>query len=341
MERYGIRCVAGSFETPGYVECVRSGLRIPTLPKGDDLYVSTSGFSDEIVPSAEFRSVVARIANGLESPFVDLTPFLLGNYSEPGESNRKFASQQVQLNCTNLGQKGLVKCMLMNESKLTEDDLSRLYCRCFGYVDTKVFKTMASMSEHGNFPKLKVLNEDNIVADLAKWKRGPYKRNNPDKKLDSPPWWHVDCDGYGGGNSMGEVSEEGAIGSYLFTCRSTGSTDIRLYASHYQFPVALHQFLVRVQAEFWTCRVIFVDTHSVNLSKDVEEVLALFQVQLVPISAGTPQELGLAETRVKMIRRVSTAMLAGAPHLGKKFWVYPIEMQLWFWILCLSPLGII
>ena len=63
-----------------------------------------------------------------------------------------------------------------------------------------------------------------------------------------------------------------------------------------------------------------MDTHSVNLSKDVEEVLALFQVQLLPISAGTPQELGFAETRVKMIRRVSTAMLAGAPHLGKKFW---------------------
>jgi hypothetical protein len=95
-----------------------------------------------------------------------------------------------------------------------------------------------------------------------------------------------------------------SIGSYLFTCRSTGSTDIRLYANHYQFPVALHQFLVRVQAEFWTCRVIFVDTHSVNLSKDVEELLALFQVQLIPISAGTPQELGFAETRVKMIRRV-------------------------------------
>ena len=66
--------------------------------------------------------------------------------------------------------------------------------------------------------------------------------------------------------------------------------------------------------------MIYMDTHSVNLSADVEEVLALFQVQLVPISAGTPQELAFAETRVKMIRRMSTAMLLGAPHLGKKFW---------------------
>ena len=90
--------------------------------------------------------------------------------------------------------------MLMNEAKLTDDELSRLYCRRFGYPDTKIFKTMASMSEHGNFPNLPVLNEDNVVADLAKWKRGPYKREDPDKKMDSPPWWHVDCDGYGGGN---------------------------------------------------------------------------------------------------------------------------------------------
>ncbi len=137
--------------------------------------------------------------------------------------------------------------MLMNEAQLTDDELSRLYCRRFEYVKTKIFKTMAPMSEHGNFPKLKVLNEDNIGADLAKWKCGAYKRNDPEKKSDSPPWWHVDCDGYRGRNSMGEISEEGAIGSYLFTCRSTGSTDIRLYSSHYQFPVALHQFLVRVQ----------------------------------------------------------------------------------------------
>ena len=63
--------------------------------------------------------------------------------------------------------------------------------------------------------------------------------------------------------------------------------------------------------------MIYVDTHSVNLSTDVEEVLALFQVQLIPISAGTPQELSFAETRVKMIRRVSTAMLTGAEQVAR------------------------
>jgi hypothetical protein len=164
------------------------------------------------------------------------------------------------------------------------------------------------------------LNEDNLIADLAKFKRKPYHRNDPANTMNSPPFWRVFVDGYGGQASLGEPSIEGAIGAYLFVCSATGSTDLRLYASHHQFPIALHQYLVRVQAEFWKCRVVFVDTHSVNLSAAVEEVLALFQVQLMPISTGTPQELAFAESRVRVIKRMSTAMLAGAPHLDRKCW---------------------
>jgi hypothetical protein len=65
---------------------------------------------------------------------------------------------------------------------------------------------------------------------------------------------------------LGGESLEGAIGAYLFVCCSTGSTDIRLYASHKQFPIALHEFLARVQAEHWKCRVILVDTHILSTS---------------------------------------------------------------------------
>ncbi len=119
----------------------------------------------------------------------------------------------------------------------------------------------------------------------------------------------MSCDGYGGLNSLGPDSYEGAIGAYLFVCTSTGSTDLRLYASHTQFPIALHQFLVRVQAEYWTVRTLYVDTHSVNISADVEEVLARFQVKLMPISARSPQEMAFAESKVRVIKRMSTAML--------------------------------
>jgi hypothetical protein len=179
---------------------------------------------------------------------------------------------------------------------------------------------MHGREEYGGFPKLPVLNEDNIIVDLAKFRRKPYKRNDPGTTLDSPPFWRVFCDGYGGQQSLGGESYEGAVGAYLFVCCSTGSTDIRLYSSHKQFPIALHKFLVRVQAEYWKCRAIFVDTHSVNISAAVEEVLALFQVQLMPISTGSPQELAFAESKVRVIKRMSTAMLLGAPDLDRKCW---------------------
>lgn len=35
----------------------------------------------------------------------------------------------------------------------------------------------------------------------------------------------------------------------MFACVSTGSTDTKLYASYLQFPIALQQFLARVEAE--------------------------------------------------------------------------------------------
>lgn len=88
---------------------------------------------------------------------------------------------------------------------------------------------------------------------------------------------------------------EGAVGAYLFVCSATGSTDIRLYASHKQFPVALSQFLIKVQAEHWKCRVVLMDTHSVHISAAVDEVLALFQMQLPPISAFGPEVGDMAE----------------------------------------------
>ena len=99
--------------------------------------------------------------------------------------------------------------------------------------------------------------------------------------MDCPPWWRVYIDGYGGQNSLGGESYEGAVGSYLFVCCSTGSTDARLYASHEQFPVALHQFLRRVESEHFKVQMIYVDTFSVNISVDVEEVCALSEVDSI------------------------------------------------------------
>ena len=46
----------------------------------------------------------------------------------------------------------------------------------------------------------------------------------------------------------------------------------------------------------------------------------LFQVRVVPVSSGTPQEIAFAETQVRVIAERSRAMLLGAPHLPSWCW---------------------
>ena len=54
MKRQGVRYVAGIYNEPDHIECVRSGMTIPTSSTGDVLFVQTSGFAKDIVPSDEF-----------------------------------------------------------------------------------------------------------------------------------------------------------------------------------------------------------------------------------------------------------------------------------------------
>jgi hypothetical protein len=127
-------------------------------------------------------------------------------------------------------------------------------------------------------------------------------------------------DGYGGGNSLGGESYEGAVGGYLFVCPSTGEKIHKLYSSHEQYPAALFQFLVEVEAQGHRCREIYVDTYAVNISAEAEEVAGMFHCKLVPVSAGTPQEVSFVETAHRVIAGRSRAMLIGAPHLPAWCW---------------------
>jgi hypothetical protein len=119
---------------------------------------------------------------------------------------------------------------------------------------------------------------------------------------------------------MGCESYEGAIGGYLFVCSSTGDIHHKLYASHEQFPAAVFQFLTHVESEGYRCHELYCDTFSVNISAEIEEVLGLFQVKLVPVSAGTPQEVSFAETSIRVVAARSRAMMLGAPHLPRWCW---------------------
>jgi hypothetical protein len=82
----------------------------------------------------------------------------------------------------------------------------------------------------------------------------------------------------------------------------------------------LFQFLQDVESQHFACREIVVDTHSVNISEEAEDVAALFHRKITPISAGTPQELAFAESAVRNLAKISKSMMNGAPHLPTWAW---------------------
>ena len=208
-----------------------------------------------------------------------------------------------------------VATMIFNEAKCSDEERSRLYVRRLGYCNSMLFPRMIKDKDIGDLPKLIPLNEDNPVNDSAKFKKKTHKRVPASISMDKPCWFRVFVDGYGGGGSMGCESYEGAIGGYLFVCPSTGDMHHKLYATHEQFPAALFQFLVHVESEGYRCHELYCDTFSVNISAEVDEILALFKVRAVPVSAGTPQEVSFVETTHRVVAQRSRAMLLGAPHL--------------------------
>jgi len=210
--------------------------------------------------------------------------------------------------------------MVFNIAKCSAEERSRLFVRRLGYCDSNLLVRMNKDPDFGELPSFCSLNEDNPVKDAAKYRKLTHERTDPSLSQRFSCWGRTYVDGYGGGKSMGEVSYEGAIGGYLFKCPSTGETHHKLYASHEQFPSAVFQFLTHVEGEGNRCHELYVDTFSVNISAELEEVVGLFQCKIVPISAGTPQELAFVETAHRVIAGRSRAMLIGAPHLPGWCW---------------------
>jgi hypothetical protein len=166
------------------------------------------------------------------------------------------------------------------------------------------------------------LNEDCVVCDEAKRKTRGYKRNFEFTGLTKGPmmpFFRLYMDGYGGQSSMGDVSYEGAIGGFAFAC-PTGSVKQKLYGSTEQLPAIMFQVFQEIESEGYVCRELYVDTHSVNLSRAAEEVAAMFRVKIIPVSAGTPQEMAYAESAVRTIGEMSRVLMAGAKHLPSCCW---------------------
>jgi hypothetical protein len=241
------------------------------------------------------------------------------------DENRMLESR-IKENAANLAliasrnKKDNVSMLIFNEAKCNDEERSRLYVRRLGFCSSNLFPKMMKDPDIGYLPKLIPLNEDNPISDAAKFKKKSHVRTPTEISMTKKCWAKVYVDGYGGGSSMGCESYEGAIGGYLFVCSTTGDMHHKLYASHEQFPAAMFQFLTHVESEGHRCHEIYCDTFSVNISKEIEEVIGLFQVKLVPVSAGTPQEVSFVETAVRVIAARSRAMMLGAPHLPKWCW---------------------
>ena len=91
---------------------------------------------------------------------------------------------------------------------------------------------------------------------------------------------------------MGDMSYQGGIGGFVFAC-PRGSVKLKLYGTSEQFPSILFQILQEIESEGYVTRELYVDTHSVNLSKAAEEVAAMYRVRIIPVSAGTPARDGI------------------------------------------------
>ena len=196
--------------------------------------------------------------------------------------------------------------LLLNEAYLTKEEADRLHHWRMGHRSQ--LKTS--------------LNEDCPICVEAKKRVGTFKRNYEfvgHTKGPIQPYWRLYCDGYGGQGSMGDVSYQGGIGGFVFAC-PTGSIKTKLYASTDQFPSCLFQVLQEIETEGYVTREVYVDTHSVNLSKATEEVAAMFRVKIIPVSAGTPQEMAYAESAVRIVGQMGRSLMCGAPHLPSFCW---------------------
>ena len=208
--------------------------------------------------------------------------------------------------------------MVFNEAKLDAPSRSRLWRWRLGHPAADVPVRASKTSKNVNCTH--TLNEDWPIQQKAKFRKQSFARNELATVSGYEPFWRVYADGYGGQESMGPPSYEGAIGGFVFVCAGTGTMKKKLYSSEEQFPELLMRYFIWVESMHYQVHQLVVDIKSTMISKRVEKVCADFHVQLLPISEGTPQELKFAEKAVGDLRRISRAMTLGAPHLPKWVW---------------------
>ena len=161
------------------------------------------------------------------------------------------------------------------------------------------------------------------TCNKAKMKVKSFKRNatfHGTTENTKIPFFRLYQDMYGGQESMGELSYQAAKGGVVFVCPVSGTIITKLYGTSEQYPAILYQVLQDIESKGYSCREIYSDTYVVNFSRAAEDVASMFKTKLVPVSAGTPQEMAYAERAVGNLAQMSRAQMLGAPHLPAFCW---------------------
>jgi hypothetical protein len=288
MKHKGL-CVTQDYDDAGtdILKCKRSGTVLPLTEGRRLLLLKTFAYTPTAELKEQLRSYVSKL-----------------------RQDKNFLPHVVDLDYLQRGQDAV---LILNEGKLKKDKYERLLHWRLGHTNPKALKAMDLIEQSH-------LNEDCFCCNEAKFKRAPFPKNEGAFVAVAEPYWRLYIDGFGGQKSLGCQSLDGAKGGIICVCPVSGSMILKLYASLKQFPAILYQILQDVERQGFVCREIMVDTFVVNLSAAAEEVAAMFKTRIIPISAGTPQELAYAERAVRTIGEMSRAMLLGAPHLPNSMW---------------------
>ena len=144
MKHLGIRLNGGAYREHDYIECVRTGVQVQTVNEDGIMVAKTIGDASDLVPTHHLKQIIEGVKNGKRSPLVPVQCFLKGQCRFYNEINQKYAKVNQSKSKNSFLMKfddpRSLSCMLMVESKLSAAELTRLYCRRFGYCDTNMLK---------------------------------------------------------------------------------------------------------------------------------------------------------------------------------------------------------
>jgi hypothetical protein len=115
---------------------------------------------------------------------------------------------------------GTETVLIMNEGKLKRENYERLLHWRFGHTNSKVLQAMELIDKTH-------LNEDCYCCNKAKFKRKPFPKNEGMFVAVAEPYWRLFVDGFGGQQSLGGDSIEGAKGKRISYPDLTGVGAVR------------------------------------------------------------------------------------------------------------------